>query len=400
MITKKYQKILCAGICFLLFLFIGFFYLSINRANAVNLEVQYPVISGQNLNADTNLTLPRYVLYLFNAGMFLGFFSVFISLIIAGVMYLMSPINAELRSSARDRVFGAISGLLILALTYLIVTTINPQLSILNLNKLPPTPKAPAEKKSPGVYFYNKSGCSDKSAIPNTSSVPNLGNLKNEVNSVGIIQDPDTQTSYITILYENPNLWGKCQYITSNSGNSQSCQPVSPFASSASVHPYDFHSNGGGVYFYRKSCFDKISSKFTDINDLVSYCNKNSGGYYKVSISGIYVGKLEDLPFQNVPKEEQDCTEYDKNWNCNDDTRKAPNLGGENVSSIIINGNYIVLFVYFNPKTDSAMSWSSCQEFPSINDANKIGPQQMKWENIRNNGGVIPNYVVIIPVQS
>jgi len=387
--NKKQLKIFI-GILFFCFLFVGFFCAINNKVSA--LEVSYPVISGENLNTDTNLTLPKYVLYLFNAGVFLGFFAIFISLVIAGVMYILSAVSAEARAEAKDRIVGAISGLLILVLTYLIITTINPQLSVFNLNSLPETPATTVAKTTPGVYFYKSSGCPpEKNAEVSTSNVPDLGKLKNQVHSVGIIQDPNTESYYITILYNNPGLWGKCQYITTDSTATTTCKPVTPFASSASVYKYDFHPEennppDGGVYFYRKS-----------------YWN-NSGGYYFVSNdeiknAGIYVHALDNpdstLIFTGVPEDEQDCVGYDKDGTCI--SRTPPTLGGENISSVGIDGNYLVLFVYAKPGDDPI--WSDCQEFPTTDDINKTGPQQIKWKSIRNNNGVIPNWVIIIPIQ-
>ena len=88
------------------------------------------------------------MLYLFNAGMLLGFFAVFISLAIAGSMYFLSPAKPDLLTEAKDRVGGAVSGLLILVLTYLIITTVNPQLSVFHLADLPELPPPPPEKKA------------------------------------------------------------------------------------------------------------------------------------------------------------------------------------------------------------------------------------------------------------
>ncbi|MDD4990569.1 MAG: hypothetical protein PHW31_04700 [Candidatus Pacebacteria bacterium] len=344
------------------------------------LEVAYPTIAGQTLTASTEL--PQFVLYLFNAGIFIGFFAVFISLIWAGVLYFLSPMQADLRADAKDRATGAISGLLILALTYLILTTINPSFSFLNLNKLPATPvPPPTNKKAPGIYLHNESKCPEEGSQPNTSSIADLGDgLKNQISSVGIVQDSETQTYYIPILYDAVDFQGQCQYLNPN----QSCHNVGKFAASISILKYDSNPNGDGVYFYRKSFFN------------------SSGGSFKVNnseIKGIYVKKLEDLKFEGVPKEEQDCTAYNENGNCLENSRTAPTLSGENISSVKINGNYVVLFVYFGPQDNSNGPWTYCQEFPTVSDVNELGPNQIKWEHIRNRGNVVPNYVVIIPVQ-
>ena len=111
----------------------------------------------------------------------------------------------------------------------------------------------------------------------------------------------------------------------------------------------------------------------------------------------IFEERLENLEFINVPEEEQDCVEYDTSGVCT--WRAPPSLGGENISSIKIHGDYIVLLTYASPgQSCSDTQWSSCQEFPTPDDINKTGPQQIKWQEVRNNYGVVPNHVVIIPV--
>ncbi|OGZ78422.1 MAG: hypothetical protein A2358_02620 [Candidatus Staskawiczbacteria bacterium RIFOXYB1_FULL_37_44] len=347
------------------------------------LEVAYPTIAGQTLTQAAEL--PQYVLYLFNAGMFVGFFAVFISLIWAGVLYFLSPAKADLRADAKDMVGGAISGLLILALTYLILTTINPQLKFLNFNKLPEAPPPPEQKKPGGVYFYKEAGCADENAQANTSDIADLGDaLKNQIKAVGIIQNPENQTYYIPILYDAINLQGKCQYLNPN----QSCHSVDSFALSASILRYNQNPNGDGVYFYRKSYFEEKGGSF-------KVSNSEIGGAYPYA----FVKRLEDLKFQNVPKEEQDCGSYDKNGECVEDSRTAPALSGENISSVKIKGSYVVLFLYLAPGETSTGPWTYCQAFPTVNDINKIGPVQIKWENARNHENYVPNYVVIIPIK-
>lgn len=358
-----------------------------NKIYAAGLEVQYPTISGENPNTDTNLTLTKYVKYIYDGGMFIGFFAVFISLTVAGAMYFLSPISAEFKTRARDMFSGAISGLLILVTTYLIITTINPQLSFFNFNQLNPAPMPAGPTEYPGVYFYHEYDCSNDRAQPNASNISDLGLLKNKINSVGIIKGSG---SYISILYDKTNFWGKCQYIN----GSAPCQTVNPFAASASIYRFDFDPNGDGVYFYRKSYFNNGGGYLYIPNDTI----KNAGS------NNLYVGNLNQLQFTGdlnsgnctVPEDEQDCIKYDDNKKCIQ--RSCPTLAGENISSVKIHGNYLVLFVYSGLTDRSSGPWTFCQEFPSIDDANKLGPQQMKWQNIRNsNKNVIPNYVVIIP---
>ncbi len=395
---------------FSVLLFVNLLLIPSNKTFAADLEVQYPEIYGKTLSSGTKL--PEYAEYLFYGGMGIGFFSIFLSFIIAGVMYLMSPAKPDLQAEAKDRVYGAISGLIILSLLYLIVVTINPQLSIFSFNEPKDNSEEISQTKNPGVYFNKSNNCSDDSIAPSRSSIEDFGEtLRNKINSVSIIHDSDAQTRYLSILYDSLSFQGKCQYVFTSSGG---CMAVSPFAMSASVMEYDDSPSGDGVYFYRKSCFNNQSSD--DVNALVQHCNQNSGGYYKVpnsSIGSIFVSRLENLQFTGVgsakctvPEKEQDCVKYDKNGvcctqkTCGESGRKCPTLSGENISSVIINGKYIVLFVYKTNEEASKGPWTYCQAFPTTKDINKIGPQQIKWQSIRNNSGVVPNYVVIFPIQN
>jgi len=396
--TKRSKIFICIQVLSLCLIVISFCCVPTGKVFGDGPEITYPEIAGQKVQQD--ILLPEYTRYLFYLGTSIGYLAVFISLVIAGVMYFLSPVNAGLKASAKDRFVGAISGLLIITLTYLIITTINPQLSLLFFIKPPTTYCTPEGKcmqadkthpgdvydcksddacpqpikKQPGVYFY-KNSC-DNSATPNTSGIADLGDeLRNNVHSVDIVRDYTSDLAYISILYNGTNFRGSCMYLDPNGG----CQPTNPFAASASIYQYDFSSNGNGVTFYRKSFFDE------------------SGGYLTIPVSGIYFRELADLTFDGVPEEDKKCMKYDDNGKCT--FRETPTLEGENISSIKVEGNYVVLLFYFGPKDASGGPWTSCQEFPTTDDTNKTGPQQIKWQEIRNNQGVLPNYVAIFPVK-
>lgn len=392
--TEKKKKKLAYKPCFTAFWFIVFLFLSASKVFAAALEVNYPKISNQTIQA--GVQLPDYIKYLFNAGMAVGFIAVFISLAVAGIMYFLSPISVDAKADAKDRFSGAISGLLILVTTYLIITTINPRLAFFGINSLPAVTPSPAATKAPGVYFYHESDCSNNRVQPSTSSIKDFGpSLRNKINSVSIVQGANR---YISILYDNINFWGKCLYVNGNTScqSAKDPQTGSSFADSASIYRFDPNPNGDGVYFYRKSYFNDQSGYLYIPNSSIN-----------VGLSGgLYNGDLNQLKFTGdinssnctVPEDEQDCVKYDANNKCVQ--RSCPTLAGENISSVKINGNYLVLFVYYGPNDNSAGPWTSCQEFPTPDDVNKTGPHQMKWQNIRNsNQGVIPNHVVIIPIQ-
>jgi hypothetical protein len=389
-----------------------FYFLPVNKTFATSLEVTYPkLITNSNPPTDSDTPLDQYLKYIFDAGIALGFFVVFGSLIYAGTLYFLSPVIPNAAAKAKDRVSGAISGLLILVLCYLIITTINPDLAIFKLGKLDEAPAPPPNTESPGVNFYTSTDCSG-TANSNVTSVPDVGDgLRNKINCVKVINNSDV--SYISILYDNINFWGECQYIDPNADHTQ----VDPFAASASIYQFDFSPSGDGVYIYRKS-FNEVMGK-KEANE--------GGGYLKITNSQIktagqkklysqYLKNLrftgESLNYDNprdctVPIDEMDCEEYDKNGKCcikadnnlgcKGDGRACPRLSEENISSIKIAGNYLVLLIQREPSNNATGPWTYCQAYPSLDDLNKDGPQQIKWDTIRARGQN-PNTILIAPV--
>lgn len=377
----------------LLYLFISFFCYIPLLSNSQTLEAKYPAV-GKSGALSASAQLPEYIKYIYEAGIYFGFGIVILSFVWAGLLWILSSVNASLRTEAKDRFTGSLSGLLLLLFTYLIITTINPNLKILSLDTIPEQNIPVVDIEDPGGVYVNWG------KFPYTTSTADLGKLKNRIEDVEIV---DHGGSYMAIFYENLNLQGKCQYVNYNASSI-------PWASSMSVHTYDFEANGDGVYFFRKACFNKLESQYGNRSSLVNQCKQKSDGYLKISngdIGSFYVAKLSDLEFENVPEEEKLCIKYDENYKCTE--RETPTLAGRNISSMIVNGNYLVLFVYFSPDDDEYGPWTFCQEFPTLNDVNKMGAYQIKWDAVMNTSGtgtttgeiagsVLPNFVIIVPI--
>jgi hypothetical protein len=380
-----------------LFIFFGLlFLLSSGFCLAGGLEIAYPKLpTGNVLSADTT-SIPIYFKYLFDAGTIAGFFAVFVSLVWSGVLFMIST-TVDMRSDAKDRLSGAISGLIILILLYLIVTTINPALSIFKMGTLTPTPPPPTQPPSPGVYFYQTTDCSQDVGL-HTESVGDFGDYKNKVSSAKIIHDIQNGNSFISIIFGNIDLKGKCLYLDPNDS---SCQKIgdSPFTNSAAIYKFDPSSNGNGVTFYREPNFNEDGGNYFVSNKDISNTKK------------IYMLSLSETKFTDskgkcaVPEEKQDCLKPDPKSVENDPSkclqRECPSLGGQNINSIKIDGNYIVMFVYYSKEDPSKGPWSYCQIFPTSDDKEKQGPISFKWADIMNNNkGFLPNYVLIIPVKN
>lgn len=383
--TKLTKILFIFSACFIVFA------LSYNFAFA--LEVKYPKVQvGQtSLTVSSQSSLSEYLNYIFYLGIAIGFAFAFYSLIHAGVLFLLSAANPGVLSEAKDRVYGTISGILVLLSLYLILGAINPQLRSFKITQPKPIDASIEQKKSPGVYFHKEKNCPEDNSTPETENIPSLKDT-NKIQSVNIV-NPENG-GYLSILYDKKNFRGKCLQIDP----SIACQNDTSFASSASIHEFEYEPYGDGVYFFRKPSFDFQGGWFKVDNS-------------KIQSNKIYVGDLKTLIFNgsggscNVPQEEQECIKWSAgNSNSFASTgtcleRRCPNLSGKNISSIKVIGNYLVLLVYFN-KTDSpAGPWTSCQEFPLAGDVNKTGPMQIKWEGIENEER-LPNYVVIYPIKN
>jgi len=94
------------------------------------LEVGWPKspgIPGVNLTDDSNLA--DLIRYFYEWGIAFGGLAVFIALVIAGFQYLTSMGNPALMKEAKDRITSALLGLVLLLGSWLILNTINPQLT-------------------------------------------------------------------------------------------------------------------------------------------------------------------------------------------------------------------------------------------------------------------------------
>ncbi|MDD5016177.1 MAG: hypothetical protein PHW73_13965, partial [Atribacterota bacterium] len=187
--NKKHLHKFLLVLSFLLFS-TTFFCLPITKVFALQLNVDYPALpNGPGITAQSNV--PEYLKYVFDMGMFVGMVALIFSLAIAGIFYFLSPAIPGALAKAKDRVFGAFSGFLILLSVYLIVTTINPNLSFFYVTPISYAPVEPiTTPPPPGVYLYQTTSCS---APPDPTitiySVEDLKSLKGKIKSAKIIQD-------------------------------------------------------------------------------------------------------------------------------------------------------------------------------------------------------------------
>jgi len=121
-------------------LFLSLFFLFLMSANfALAFEVPYPPLPGVGTpeNCAPNECLSQYVAYWFGVGIYLAGVLALISLAIAGIQIITSAGNPEAVGNAKDRIKGAVLGLVLLMSSFIILRTINPEFIEPSLTPLP-----------------------------------------------------------------------------------------------------------------------------------------------------------------------------------------------------------------------------------------------------------------------
>jgi hypothetical protein len=98
------------------------------------LELSYPIIGGQTLTTQT--LLPDFVKYIFNLVIGISGLIAFGILIYAGIEMLTSVGDSGKMNEAKNRISSAFLGLIILLCSYIILSTINPDLITITMPEI------------------------------------------------------------------------------------------------------------------------------------------------------------------------------------------------------------------------------------------------------------------------
>ncbi len=383
--NSKYLPI----ILILIVVFVFFLNINCSLAQRREFEVEYPEIPGAPLEETTppHELLPDYILYLFYFGIAIVFLAVFGSLVFGGFLYITSAGKPELRRKAKDQIFAAFLGLIIMLTSYLVITTINPQLKILKMRELEPVPETPTIPSEGGVYVYERENCRGEPASRLRQSAPDLGDLSQRIKSIRIVNDPSVSYGYVIFSDKNYKGLGFDEI-------EEDCHKERPPNSSIIIFERT-NLSGGEIIFYRNPFYKEEGGEFK-VNDR----EIGSGAYRKIFGSPIVAG--EEVPrFKNIPDSNCWCEDlqignpqencYYKNydykecncieWDLEEGVSEGdycikwerPTLAEKGISSIKINGDYVVRLY----------STIDVQVFPTQYDINREGPKQVKWEYIR-----------------
>ncbi|MFH1657660.1 MAG: pilin [bacterium] len=137
------MKIFKRRILFILLSAFVFTVLTAGLCSAVeNLEVEYPTIGGVVVPTTTKVLLSDYIKYLFSFSLVAGGLIAFSALILGGYKHTTSGGNPSKMADAKDQIFSAIIGLVILLSSFLILNSVNPKLTVLRLDIVPPSARA------------------------------------------------------------------------------------------------------------------------------------------------------------------------------------------------------------------------------------------------------------------
>ena len=120
----------------LLFAFYFLFFASFLFVRAAPLELNYPEIFGQKITTET--TLPEYIKYIFIFALLTVGLIFLSALVWTGITYLTSAGRPAKMAEAKERLGSAFLGVIIIFASYIILTSINPELAILKLPNLKP----------------------------------------------------------------------------------------------------------------------------------------------------------------------------------------------------------------------------------------------------------------------
>jgi len=211
-------------------------FLFLNSGFAFALEVtSYPPLPGLQAPSDCagSNCLPVYIVYWFGFLVYVAGVLALISFVVGAVGLIVSGDNPELAGNSKDRMKGAVLGLVLVIASFLIIKTINPTLITPTLTPLPQV-ALPTPPPAPGVYYYTQPGCAGDGSGVNTASQdyipdPFNGNIK----SVKIIDDATNDINYGVIFHEVPGLknGGMCSYLIAAAG----CHAVNIKASAADI---------------------------------------------------------------------------------------------------------------------------------------------------------------------
>ncbi len=244
------------------------------------LELDYPTIPGVTIvpkNVEET-SLPEYIDYIFNLALWVVGLIAFGALVYGGFRYITSMGNPASMGDAKSQIFAGILGLIILVSSYLVLTTINPQLVVFDVEEI-----QNVSTVGPGVWLCNASIDNIESFMEN----PNNFESEERERLTQLVQNhcfrPSTKTlipdriknglekayvvgDYGAVLHEGPEPFkGECQ-VVAQSQSVGTANSVTPFL----INETAFAGNGVTLYENRDFNLDEPGKEANYTSDASS----------------------------------------------------------------------------------------------------------------------------------
>ncbi|MFH1451312.1 MAG: hypothetical protein ABIF89_01740 [bacterium] len=173
-----------------------------------SLEIDYPTIGGFRPEYTTT-SLPEYVKYIFQFAITISGLVILASLVYSGVKMQGSVGSPSGWSEAKDRFFSALIGLGILFSSYIILTTINPQLIRVTIDKIEP----PSVDITEGVFLGTGDSDTDTDfpykIVDNNEDLSTLS--PQEMRRLKIVNPSIPEYAYVAIAHTKTTFQGDCE---------------------------------------------------------------------------------------------------------------------------------------------------------------------------------------------
>jgi hypothetical protein len=233
--------------------------------------------------------LPDYVDYIFNLSVILAALIAFLSIIYGGVRHLTSAGNPAAMQDANDQIFAGVIGLIVILGSWILLTTINPQLIVIN----PQRGGTPEAIEGTGIFL-----CQTQELSPDTCEGPIFSNRSavsdefNDATSYVIFRNPGG-TAYGVVLHKDDYFRGGCETLISSGATTTQVMAMGPLAgevSSVTVFR-DGSPSGRGVTLYECKDYECDQDVYScDGGDCGGWGNQGRvwGPYYTTINAGVF----------------------------------------------------------------------------------------------------------------
>lgn len=117
----------------LLIIFLIIFLFGFSSVSAIDLNLNYPQFGDFDINEEGNQDVNKIIAWFYYFVVSIAGLAAFVMLVWGGFTWLTSTGEPGKITDAKDRIYSAFLGLLLILTSYLIIKVINPELTILTL---------------------------------------------------------------------------------------------------------------------------------------------------------------------------------------------------------------------------------------------------------------------------